>query len=154
MAQNQIDPSKGFRWRFRRKMSEMEQTLQRSVSGHVRERRAARAAAHRRDVPRLQEQGRYLRRSSMARLSCGSTFSGRRATRLARLQDGGEMQPVGHDALQQDDFAMVLELLKKAEILTERDWGRAACVQQLGLLLPASGQAAQCAELHAKGAAH
>ena len=49
---------------------------------------------------------------------------------------------------------MILEFLKKAEILTERDLAGALSRTTTWPATTGVRQAAQCAELHAKGAAH
>ena len=92
MAQNQIDPSKGFRWRFRRKMSEMEQTPGNAQSLDTSE-NAELLALQRIDETcvSLQEQGRYLEAlECMERgLVLRQHFFGRRATRSAACKTVG-----------------------------------------------------------------
>ena len=74
---------------------------------------------------KLQEQGKYLEAlDCMERgLRASATFlRGRLGRGLASMQDCWEMcNLLAMTYLQQEDFGMVLELLKKAEILTERD---------------------------------
>ena len=82
----------------------------------------------------LQEQGRYLEAlECMERgLVLRQHFFGAESDEVWRAcKTVGEMcNLLAMTYLQQDDFAMVLELLKKAEILTERDpAGRAVSVQ-------------------------
>ena len=137
MAQNQIDPSKGFRWRFRRKMSEMEQTPGNAQSLDTSE-NAELLALQRIDETcvSLQEQGRYLEAlECMERgLVLRQHFFGAESDEVWRAcKTVGEMcNLLAMTYLQQDDFAMVLELLMKAEILTERDLaGRAVTYNNL-----------------------
>ena len=84
----------------------------------------------------LQEQGRYLEAlECMERgLVLRQHFFGAESDEVWRAcKTVGEMcNLLAMTYLQQDDFAMVLELLKKAEILTERDQaGRAVTFNNL-----------------------
>ena len=112
MAQNQIDPSKGFRWRFRRKMSEMEQTPGNAQSLDTSE-NAELLALQRIDetCTQLQQQGQYLEAlECMERgLVLRQHFFGADSDEVWRAcKTVGEMcNLLAMTYLQQEDFAMV-----------------------------------------------
>ena len=73
---------------------------------------------------------------------------------LVGLQDRGrDVQFIGHDVSPTGGLAMVLELLKKAEILTERDpAGRAVTFNNLACYYRRQGEAPCCAPVPPEGA--